>query len=49
VAACPTRLIAPGLGLLGGTVCDLAAQVLGQAGNARMFNESNLNINLDLL
>jgi hypothetical protein len=48
-AACPDRLIAPGLGLLGGTVCDLTAQVLGQAGDARMFNESNLNINLDLL
>jgi hypothetical protein len=46
---CPGRLIAPGLGLLGGTVCDTLAQVLGQAGDAQLLNESNLNLNLDLL
>ncbi|HEY0483948.1 MAG TPA: ADYC domain-containing protein [Kofleriaceae bacterium] len=45
---CPDRLIAPGLGILGATVCDTAAQVLGQATSARMFDESNLNLNLDL-
>jgi ADYC domain-containing protein len=47
-AGCPDRLIAPGLGVLGATVCDLPAQVLGQATGVRMFNESNLNLNLDL-
>jgi hypothetical protein len=46
---CPDRLIAPGLGLLGATVCDTVAQVLGQTANARVFNDSNLNLNLDLL
>ncbi len=46
---CPDRLIAPGLGILGATVCDLPAHLLGQAGAARIFNESNLNINLDIL
>jgi len=47
--ACPDRLIAPGLGILGATVCDTTAQVLGQNASAQMFNESNLNLNLDLL
>jgi len=46
---CPDRLIAPGLGILGATVCDLPALLIGQAGTAQMFNESNLNVNLDLL
>jgi len=46
---CPGRLIAPGLGILNPTVCDTVAQVLGQAGDAVMFDESNLNLNLDLL
>jgi hypothetical protein len=46
---CPGRLIAPGLGILGATVCDTVAQVLGQTSTARMFNESNLNLNLDVL
>jgi len=44
---CPTRLIAPNL-LLGGTVCDLESQVLGGA-TAKLFDESNLNLNLDVL
>jgi hypothetical protein len=46
---CPARLIAPGLGVLGATVCDTVAQVLGQDAGSRIFNESNLNVNLDLL
>ncbi len=44
--SCPNRLIAPGLGILNATVCDTVAQVLGQHSTARMFNESNLNVNL---
>lgn len=46
---CPGRLIAPGVGILNATVCDTVAEALGQASNAMIFNESNLNINLDLL
>jgi hypothetical protein len=46
---CPDRLIAPGLGILGVTVCDTTAQVLGQSANARIYNESYLNLNLDVL
>ena len=46
---CPDRLIAPGLGVPGVTVCDTVAQVLGQSADARIFNESNLNLNLDIL
>jgi hypothetical protein len=38
---CPDRLVPPGL--LGATVCDTAAAVLGFNPNARMFNESCLN------
>jgi hypothetical protein len=34
--------------LLGGTVCDLESQVLGGAAS-KMFDESNLNLNLDVL
>jgi hypothetical protein len=45
---CPDRLIAPGLGILGATVCDTTAQALGQAASARMFDASYLNVNLDL-
>jgi ADYC domain-containing protein len=45
---CPGRLIAPGLGILDETVCDTVAQVLGQAGDATLFNESYLHLNLDL-
>jgi hypothetical protein len=45
---CPGRLLAPGLGVSGATVCDSSAEVIGQAGNARMFDESFLNLNLDL-
>jgi len=45
---CPDRLIAPGLLLLGGTVCDTVAQALGQSTSARLFDESDLNLNLDL-
>jgi len=44
---CPDRLVAPNL-LLGGTVCDLESQVLGGA-PAKMFDESNLNLNIDVL
>jgi hypothetical protein len=44
---CPDRLIAPGLGVSNATVCDTTAQVLGQDANATMFNESDLNANLD--
>jgi hypothetical protein len=45
---CPGRLVAPGLGILGATVCDTVPQVLGQAADAVLFDESNLNLNLDL-
>ena len=45
-AACPTRLIPP-LGLLP-TVCDLESEVLGGSA-ARIYNESDLNANLDVL
>jgi hypothetical protein len=48
-AACPDRLIAPSLPLIGGTVCDTMAEALGQNAGARIYNESNLNLNLDLL
>jgi hypothetical protein len=40
-ALCPDRLVAPGL--IGGTVCDAAADVLGYDANAKMFNEAYLN------
>jgi hypothetical protein len=46
-AVCPDRLVAPNL-LLGGTVCDTESQVLGAA-SPRMYDDSNLNLNLDLL
>ena len=46
---CPGRLIAPGLGLLGATVCDVVADVLGQDATSAIFDESNLNLNLDVL
>ena len=42
VNLCPDRLVAPGL--LGETVCDLPAQVLGYDPNAKLFNESYLNL-----
>ncbi len=48
---CPDRLIPPILlvgGLLEGAVCDITSQVLGDSSSALMFNESNLNLNLDL-
>jgi hypothetical protein len=41
-AACPDRLIPPGL--LGETVCDLAATVLDRGSTAHMFTESYLNL-----
>jgi len=41
-ALCPDRLIPPGL--LGETVCDTVSGVLGFDSNARMFNESYLNL-----
>jgi hypothetical protein len=44
--ACPDRLIPPSL--LGGTVCDLVSQVLGNGSTSRIFNEAYLNLNLDL-
>jgi hypothetical protein len=37
---CPSRLIAPGLGVLNATVCDTVAQALGQDTHATIFNES---------
>jgi hypothetical protein len=39
---CPNRLIAPGL--LGATVCDTVVDVLGYDPNAKLFNESYLNL-----
>jgi|GEM_PF-1106432 len=48
-ANCPDRLVAPGLLVLGATVCDTVAQVLGASSSSVIFNESNLNLNLDLL
>ncbi|MBA2543589.1 MAG: pentapeptide repeat-containing protein [Deltaproteobacteria bacterium] len=39
---CPDRLVPPGL--LGATVCDTVADVLGQDPNALLFNESYLNL-----
>ena len=38
---CPDRLVAPGL--LGATVCDTVADVLGYDPDAKLFNESYLN------
>jgi hypothetical protein len=46
---CPDRLIAPGLLIPNATVCDTLAQVLGQNADARVFNDSYLNLNLDWL
>jgi ADYC domain len=43
---CPTRLIPPLA--LGATVCDLESQVLGGSA-ARLYEESDLNANLDVL
>jgi hypothetical protein len=39
---CPDRLIPPGL--LGATVCDTVVEVLGYDSNAKLFNESYLNL-----
>jgi len=39
---CPDKLIPPGL--LGATVCDTVAGVLGYDPNAKLFNESYLNL-----
>jgi hypothetical protein len=39
---CPNRLVAPGL--LGATVCDTVVEVLGYDANAKLFNESYLNL-----
>ena len=41
-ALCPDRLVAPGL--LGATVCDTVADVLGYDPDAKLFNESFLNL-----
>jgi hypothetical protein len=43
-AACPDRLVAPSLPLIGGTVCDITAAVLGYDPNALLFNEAYLNL-----
>ena len=43
-ALCPDRLIPPGL--VGQTVCDTVAQVLGEAQDAQMFNQSYLHLGL---
>jgi hypothetical protein len=40
---CPDRLVPPGLGQ---TVCDSIAEVFGYDADAKMFNESYLNLNL---
>jgi hypothetical protein len=40
---CPDRLVPPGLGQ---TVCDSIADALGYDANAKMFNESYLNVKL---
>lgn len=45
-ARCPGKLIP--LGLLGAHVCNQLSDVLGFDPNAHLFNESNLNLNLDL-
>jgi hypothetical protein len=39
---CPDRLVPPGL--LGATVCDTVVEVLGYDVNAKLFNESYLNL-----
>jgi hypothetical protein len=41
-ALCPDRLVPPGL--LGETVCDVVGEVLNLDTNARMFNETPLNL-----
>jgi hypothetical protein len=43
-AACPDRLIAPSLPLVGGTVCNTIAAALGYDPNALLFNEAYLNL-----
>ena len=45
-AACPDRLVAPSLPLIGGTVCDTTAAVLGYDPNALLFNEAYVNLGL---
>ncbi|HEX7843585.1 MAG TPA: ADYC domain-containing protein [Kofleriaceae bacterium] len=48
---CPTRLVAPVLVLgvlLGGTVCDVEADVLNYGSGIRLYDDSNLNLDLDL-
>ena len=44
---CPGKLIAPGIGVVGATVCDAVQDVLGLNSGATFFNESNLNANLN--
>jgi len=44
---CPGKLIAPGIGVLGATVCDTVQDVLDLNSGAMIFNESNLNANLN--
>ncbi len=39
---CPDRLVPPGL--LGATVCDTVVEVLGYDANAKLFNDSYLNL-----
>jgi hypothetical protein len=46
---CPGRLIAPGVPGLNETTCDTVAQAIGESADAVIFNESNLNLNLDIL
>ena len=41
---CPDRLVPPSLPLIGGTVCNTMAEVLGFNPGARMFNASYLNV-----
>jgi hypothetical protein len=44
-ALCPDRLVPPGVG---GTVCDTVGEVFGFDPGASMFNESKLNLGLNL-
>jgi hypothetical protein len=44
VSLCPHRLVAPGLGILGGTVCNTVPAVLGINSHAVLFNEAHLNL-----
>jgi hypothetical protein len=44
VSLCPHRLVAPGIGVLGATVCNSVPAVLGLNSHALLFNEAHLNL-----